>query len=153
GYYLVKIHRWGKDLPEDTILAPDESYKGVQKDVLPEGRYFLNPIFWAYEVHKVIEVPAGQCLVLTRKFGKEIPADRLARGEPPAGDAARGTVAEPLRPGKHRLNPFAYEWKPENAIEIRADQVGVKTLKVGKDPRDLPLAERKNPYVVPKGFR
>ncbi len=153
GYYLVKIHRWGKNLPEDTILAPDESYKGVQKDVLQAGRYFLNPIFWSYEVHKLIEVPPGQCLVLTRKFGKEIPAERLARGEILAAEDEKGIVEKPLGPGKHPLNPYAYEWKLENAIEIKAEQVGVRTLKVGKDPRSLPLAQRKNPYVVPVGYR
>ncbi len=153
GYYLVKIHRWGKNLPEDTILAPDESYKGVQKDVLQAGRYFLNPIFWSYEVHKLIEVPPGQCLVLTRKFGKEIPAERLARGEILAAEDEKGIVEKPLGTGKHPLNPYAYEWKLENAIEIKAEQVGVRTLKVGKDPRSLPLAQRKNPYVVPVGYR
>ena len=39
GRYLVRIHRWGKDLPEGKnysdgeILAPDETYKGVMADV------------------------------------------------------------------------------------------------------------------------
>lgn len=153
GQYVVLIHRWGKDLPQDTILAPDDGYKGVQAAVLPEGRYFINPLFWGHELHKVIDVPAGQCLVLTRKFGKEIPADRLAKGEILAGDDEKGIVGEVLRPGRHRLNPYAYDWKLENAVEVKAEQAGVVTLKVGKDPRSLPLAERKNPYVVPEGYR
>ena len=48
GQYLVRIHLWGKDLPEGEILAPDESYKGVMNEELPEGRYFLNPFAWAF---------------------------------------------------------------------------------------------------------
>ena len=58
GEFLVRIHRWGQDLPEDEIVAKDASYKGVMLDVLGEGRHFLNPIFWTYEFHKIKEVPA-----------------------------------------------------------------------------------------------
>ena len=43
-------------------------------EVLPEGRHFLNPIFWSREKHKVVDVPVGKCLVLTRKFGNRISA-------------------------------------------------------------------------------
>jgi hypothetical protein len=31
--------------------------------------------------------------------------------------------------------------------------VGVRTLKTGKDPKDLPPEKRKSPYVVPAGYR
>jgi hypothetical protein len=47
GKFLVRIHRWGKNLEEGEIIAKDASYKGVMLDVLPEGRHFLNPIFWS----------------------------------------------------------------------------------------------------------
>src|SRR5207302_2974869 len=102
--YLVRISRWGKDLPPDQILAPDESYKGVMKEVGQEGRHFLNPIFWGYEIKDMINVPSGKCLVLTRKFGKEIPPERLARNDVLAEDGERGIVREPLLPGSYRLN-------------------------------------------------
>src|SRR5580704_11059650 len=77
GHFLVKIHLWGKDLPEGAIIAPDDTYKGVQRDVLQEGRHFLNPIVYSYRTEKLLEVPVGQCAVLTRKAGTEISADRL----------------------------------------------------------------------------
>src|SRR6266545_4181760 len=64
GKYLVRIHRWGKDLGPDEIVAPDDSSKGVIKEPLAEGRHFLNPIFWSYEMHTLVTVPPGQCLVL-----------------------------------------------------------------------------------------
>ncbi len=164
GHYLVRIHRWGKDLGRGTsysdgeILAPDESYKGVMADVLPEGRYFLNPFFWSSEVHPMIEVPAGKVLVLTRMYGNPIPADRLAAGDFLARDdgqgvVERGIVAEVLRPGKYRLNPYAYTWKLEDAVEVGAGEVGVLTLKVGDDPTKLKPDPNRSPYVVPEGFR
>ncbi len=164
GHYLVRIHRWGKDLAPGTsysdgeILAPDESYKGVMVDVLPEGRYFLNPFIWSYEVQPMIDVPAGKVLVLTRMYGQAIPPDRLAAGDFLARDdgqgvVERGIVAEVLRPGKYRLNPYAYTWKLEDAVEVGAGEVGVLTLKVGDDPTKLKPDLKRGPYVVPEGFR
>ncbi len=153
GKFVVRIHKWGKDLPPDAIVAPDDSYKGVMQDVRAEGRSFLNPIFWSYEVHDMVTVPTGQCLVLTRQTGKPIPAERLAAGDILAREDERGIVGEVLRPGSYRLNPYVYKWKAVPAVEIGFNQVGVRTLKVGKDPRQLPAEQRRSPYVVPAGYR
>jgi regulator of protease activity HflC (stomatin/prohibitin superfamily) len=150
--YLVRIHKWGKDLPADEILAPNDSYKGVLFNVDPEGRYFLNPVFWSYEIHEIVKVPPGQCLVLTRKHGKRIPPERLARGEILAEEGERGILRDVYLPGSYRLNPYAFSWQPVKATEIGADQVGVRNLKVGKDPRELPPAAF-NKYTVPAGYR
>ena len=81
GKYLVRVHRWGKNLPEDEMVAPDDSYKGVMLEVSQEGRHFLNPIFWGYEIHDLVNVPTGKCLVETRKYGRDIPGARLAKGD------------------------------------------------------------------------
>src|SRR4051794_14550885 len=63
GKFLVRVHRWGKDLPEGAILAPSDSYKGVMLEVLPEGRHFLNPIFWEHpRLEDIIRVPPGKAL-------------------------------------------------------------------------------------------
>lgn len=159
GSFLVRVHRWGKDLPQGKsysdgeILAPDDSYKGVMADVSPEGRYFLNPFIWSYELHPMIDVPAGKVLVLTRMYGAPIPPERLAAGDFLAQDGERGIVADVLRPGKQRINPYAYTWKLEDAVEVGAGEVGVLTLKAGKDPADLPPDPKRGPYVVPEGYR
>ena len=156
GEFLVKIDLWGKELPEDEIVAPDSTYKGIQKEVLPEGRHFLNPLLCTYERHTLLEVPAGKCAILTRKAGKEIDPDRRARGEflveqEEGEDSERGIVREPLRPGKHRINPYVYSYDLVSAVEIKANQVGVRTLRWGKDPRQL--RRRESAYVVPEGYR
>jgi regulator of protease activity HflC (stomatin/prohibitin superfamily) len=154
GEFLVRIHLWGEPLSEDTLIAPDEDYKGVQKDVLPEGRHFINPLAWSYERRPMLEVPVGKCAVLTRLFGDKIPADRLARGDFLVGgeDAVpveRGIVREPLLPGKYRINPYAYKFELFDAVQIHAGEIGVRTLKVGKDFKN----NNASPYVVPDGFR
>jgi len=164
GNYLVRIHRWGKDLPENQLVAPDDSYKGVMLNVEgQEGRYFLNPLIWSYEILERVDVPTGKCLVLTRKFGKDIPKDRLAQGqvlvsrdEEEINDERgmfRGIVREVVLPGRHPLNPYAYSWESVDAINIGPDQVGVRILKVGKDPRELPIDPKQPRYVLPDGYR
>lgn len=161
GKFLVRIHKWGTDLPEGEIIAPDETYKGVMLEVLPEGRHFLNPLFWDYEVGDMVNVPPGECLVLTRKFGTEIPPERLVEGgdilarhdpeQPHQGE--RGIVKDVLTPASYRLNQFAYSWEPTKAVEIKISQVGVRTLRVGKDPATLKENDQRGPYVVPAGYR
>jgi len=149
--FLVKINLWGKDLPEGEIVAPDSSYKGIQRELLSEGRHFLNPILYTYESHAIVNVPSGQCAVLTRKSGVEIDDERRAAGDYFAGAGERGIVHDVLLPGKHRLNPYEYDYKLENAVSIESNQVGVKVLKYGKDP--AMLKDRVSVYVVPKGYR
>jgi hypothetical protein len=153
GKVVVKIQRWGKDLPEDEIVKPDESYKGVMVEPLSEGRWFLNPIFWAYKVHDIVKVPPGECLVLTRKFGKPIPSERLAEGDILAREGERGILAETLTPGNYRLNPYAYDWQLVKAVDVGVNQVGVRILKMGKDPRTRPPDRKRSPYVVSRGYR
>jgi hypothetical protein len=159
--FLVKINRWGKDLPEGEIVAPDSSYKGIQRKVLTEGRHFLNPLLYGYEKRDVLQVPEGQCAVLTRKAGTEIPSSDKTRGVFLAdgefdqfADKApgqRGILEKALPPGKYYVNPYEYSHELVKAVEVRADQVGVRVLKWGNDPRAQVGAA--SPYVVPDGFR
>jgi hypothetical protein len=161
GKFLVRIHRWGKNLPEDEIVARDASYKGVMLDVLGEGRHFLNPIFWTYELHSIKEVPAGRCLVRTRKFGTQIPDERMAQGDILARqnnegnpfEGERGILRDVLPPGSYRINPHAYSVEEIPAVEIGVNQVGVRTLKVGDDPRNMPPDPSLGSYVVADGYR
>ncbi len=152
-HFLVRIHLWGEDLGEDEIIAPDEQHKGVMEEVYKEGRYFLNPIIWDYQIHNATIVPAGHFLVLTRKFGKPIPPERVARGEILAGPGERGIVPEIKGPGKYYINPHAYDVAEYDAVPIRAGQVGVRTLLWGKDPHELKRGAGENLYVVKEGYR
>lgn len=157
--FVVVTHRWGKQLPDGELVAPDESYKGIQRRVLAEGRHFLNPLFYTVEVHPVIRVPAKFCGVLIRKSGVEMSAERKARGEflvrgaldLEAADAPgeRGIIEQVLGPGKYRLNPYVYDVEIVPAVEIESQQVGVKILRWGADPP----GDRPYPYIVRDGER
>jgi hypothetical protein len=157
--FLVLTHRWGKPLPSGEIIAPDASYQGIQRAVLPEGRYFLNPFYFTSEVHEVVRVPAKFCAVLIRKAGVDISPERKIRGEFLArGEldlearrdmGERGILEQILGPGKYRINPYEYEVEIVPAVEIESQQVGVKILRWGKDPAGAANFR----YVVEDGER
>jgi hypothetical protein len=166
GKFLVVTHLWGKDLPDGEIVAPDPSYKGIQRDVLPEGRHFLNPLFYSYERHDILEIPPGYCAVVTHKAGAEIAPERRARGEflvekdKQGRLSERGILREVLLPGRHRLNPYVFSVEVDEKTRkpklvpmtrVQRNQVGVRTLRYGKDPSAL--KGRKSRYVVPEGYR
>ena len=46
GQIAILTKKTGKNLPSDRILADSLAYKGIQLDVLPEGRFFRNPYTW-----------------------------------------------------------------------------------------------------------
>ena len=80
GQIAVLMKKTGKDLPPEAILSPGPEYKGIQADVLPEGRYFRNPWTWEWKYFRAMDIPAGKFGVLVRKFGKDLPAGEI----PPA---------------------------------------------------------------------
>ena len=129
GQIAVLLKKTGKDLPPEAILAPGPEYKGIQEDVLPEGRYFRNPWTWEWRYAKAIDIPAGKFGVLVRKFGKDLPeGEILAKDE-----STKGIVRDVLGTGKHRINPYAYEVKLYDDITIKPGHVGVVTELTGDD--------------------
>ena len=143
----ILIHKTGKNLPADQILAASPDQKGIQLEVLPEGRYFKNPYSWGWEMGKITDIPAGRLGVMTRLFGKDLPA-----GEIIAREGTKGIVPEVLRPGKYRINFYAYEVELYDAISIQPGSAGVVTSLVGADVfgQNLP-PEARNKFLVGKG--
>ncbi|HAS81909.1 MAG TPA: hypothetical protein DCS43_04350 [Verrucomicrobia bacterium] len=43
GEIAVLIHKTGKNLPPEQVIATNATWKGIQLEVLTEGRYFYNP--------------------------------------------------------------------------------------------------------------
>ncbi len=146
----ILIRKTGKDLPSGQILALHEGEKGIQSDVLPEGRYFKNPYVWDWKIARATDIPAGKLGVKTRLYGEDLgPGDIIASGE-----NTKGIVGEVLTPGKYRINPFAYSVELFDAISIKPGSVGVVTSLVGKDMlnSDIP-AELRNQMLVAEGMK
>ena len=142
--FAVLVRKTGQDLPTGRILAVNEGEKGVQLEVKPEGRYFRNPYVWDWEIHPMTDIPPGRLGVMTRLFGEE-----LSHGKIIATESSKGILPEVLRPGKYRLNPYAYHVEQFDAISIRPGHVGVVTRLIGKDVLSNPSdAELKNDFLV-----
>jgi len=145
GELAVMIAKTGKELPAGTIIAPDKDYKGIQLDVLSEGRYFRNPLFWDWQIQEITTIPAGNVGVLTRRYGKDISAEDLSKGKLFADETEKGLLREVLKPGNYRFNLFAYDVEIFPAVEVPAGFVGIVTELAEKSPAD------KNSFVVKEG--
>lgn len=144
GEIAMLIRKTGKDLPSGEIIAQQPDQKGIQLEVLPEGRYFRNPYTWDWKISRITEVPAGKLAVVTRLFGKDLPPGQII-----AGDGEKGILADILRPGRHRINPYAYRIELADAVTIRAGHVGVTTSLVGKDGLNIKLPDdERNTFLV-----
>lgn len=149
GEIAVLIRKTGSDLPPGQILSMEEGQKGIQLAVLPEGRYFRNPYSWDWQIHPIVDIPAGKLGVRTRLYGEDLP-----NGEIIATDNTKGILGEVLTPGKHRVNPYAYHVEQFDAITIRAGHVGVTTSLVGADMLSQPDAVAEaNTFLVPEEMK
>ena len=129
GEIAILLKKTGKNLPVDRIIADSPEYKGIQPDVLPEGRFFRNPYVWGWTIVKATDIPAGKFGVLVRKYGKDLPGGKIIAPD----DSYKGIVREVLGTGKHRINPYAYEVKLFDDIKIAPGHVGVVTSLCGDD--------------------
>jgi hypothetical protein len=117
----VVIAKSGDPLPAGQILA-SKGQRGVQEEVLGEGRHFLNPILYETSLHAVITIPPGKVGVITSKVGTKLP-----EGEFLAQPGQMGIQRNVLGPGKYRVNPYGYNIDTVNAISIPIGFVGVVT--------------------------
>ncbi len=150
GKIAVLIRKTGENLPPGQVIALEEGQKGIQLAVLPEGRYFRNPYTWSWKIEDITDVPAGRLAVMTRLYGAELPPGKIIA----ENEGQRGIVKEILRPGKYRINPYAYDVADFKAIDIQPGYVGVVTALTGKDVLNNDLAaDKRNTFMVDPGMK
>ncbi len=140
----ILIRKTGENLAPDEIIATRPGQKGIQLEPLPEGRYFYNPYTWDWRFEKVTTIPAGKLGVVTRLYGKDLPA-----GEIIAPEGYKGIAARTLGPGKYRINRFAETVDIFDAITISPGHVGVVAHLEGLDPLHGEIPDdMKNVFIV-----
>lgn len=115
----------GKQLPPGQILA-EKGQKGIWREVLGEGRHFLNPILYAREIREVVIIVPGKIGIVTSKVGEDLPD-----GEFLAAEHQKGIWRKALGPGKYRMNPYGYTIDLADAISIPIGYAGVITSQSG----------------------
>ncbi len=137
----VIIAKTGDDLPAGQILA-QKGQKGVQAEVLGEGRHFLDPIRYERTIMPVTMIPPGKVGVVTSKVG-----DNLPPGEFLADANQKGIWRRVLGPGKYRFNPIGYNIEIVDAISIPIGYAGVVTSLSGEQTAAGAFAEAKQKGV------
>jgi regulator of protease activity HflC (stomatin/prohibitin superfamily) len=157
AYHMgILVRKTGKDLANTDVVAPDDSYKGVQKEVLDVGRYFFryDPYNWAWEIKKQVEIPDKKLGVRIRVFGDDLPYGEFLAHD----DAQKGIVPGVLLPGRYPINPYLYTVEEHDPQIVPAGSKGVVINRAGKIPshpddywQDSDKTHQK--LLVKKGFR
>ena len=156
-HIAVLIKKTGKDIENSDTVAPDDQHKGVQLEVLTEGRYFYNPYFYDWNVYPMVEIPDGKMGIRIRLYGKNLPYSHFVA----TGEDQKGIVEDVLRPGRYPLNAtvsfggklsrerqdFVEIVELHDPISIPAGYKGVVTNLAG------PIPDNPNTVLVEKGFR
>ncbi|MBN1671141.1 MAG: hypothetical protein JXR37_08925 [Kiritimatiellae bacterium] len=133
GDFVVVVKKTGADLRNEQLLAPDAEHKGVQVEVLKEGRHFRNPFHWAWTEPKAAPlIPQGEVGIQVRKHGTPLPPGQILA----LSGEQKGIVPGVLTPGRYYLNPYAYAVETFGMVKIEPGYVGIVTLQVGSRPSD-----------------
>ncbi len=140
GQLGLVTKRVGVIPPPGTILvSKDDNYKGVQREVLVPGEYYLNPLAVEVDIIDAVVIPKGQVGIVTKRVGKMPPEGTILVE---ADDKFQGIQRQPLQPGIHYVNPFEKDVKIIPAVVVPDGKVGVQIAKTGKPkPYDQLLAK------------
>jgi hypothetical protein len=131
----------GLPLEPGQILAR-EGQQGIREETLGEGRHFLNPVFYEWEIVHVTLVDPGKVAIITSKVG-----EKLDEGEFIAERGQKGIWRSVLGPGKYRMNPHGYNIEVVDAISIPIGYAGVITSLSGEQAESGQFAEEKQKGV------
>lgn len=126
GYMAIVTAKTGATPAGDHILVK-RGEKGIWEEVLPEGRHFLDPIAYDWEIVPALTIPLGKIGIVTAKVGRELPAGEIIA----ANRDCKGIWRDVLGPGTYRLNPLGYNVRIDDAINIPIGYVGIVTAQTG----------------------
>jgi regulator of protease activity HflC (stomatin/prohibitin superfamily) len=144
GEFCPLLRKTGKEISNRDVLAPTGEYKGPQFEILKEGRHFRNPYTWYWpRPMPATVVPPLKVGVMVRRYGEPLEVGQVIV----RSDKQKGILADPLGPGRHYVNLWAYDVEIHDMVRIEPGFMGVVTGLVGKDPADP------NVFVVKEGER
>lgn len=130
-HIAILTRKTGKDLENGEEIAPTDQHKGLQIEVLSEGRHFRNPWNWDWDVVPQVEIPQGKLGVRVRLYGEDLPyAEIIAWNE-----NQKGIVPRILNPGRYPYNAWVVG-TPRRADDNYAEHI-----------------ELFDPVVIPAGFK
>ncbi len=126
GYMAVITAKTGTT-PKPGVILVERGEQGIWKDVLGEGRHFLDPIRYDIKICRATTIPLGKIGIVTSKIGKELPPGEIIAPD----HESKGIWRDVLGPGVYRLNPEGYSIELADAINIPIGYVGIVTSQTG----------------------
>ena len=137
GQVAVLIRKTGEDLKNGEEVAPDDTHKGVQRELLAEGRHWRNPYTWDWQVIDQTTIPNGKLGLLVSLTGEDLPGGEFLASVDAEGEAtSKGIVPGVLKPGRYPINPYLYQVIEADPQTINAGFKGIKTNLSGPMPGD-----------------
>lgn len=142
-HFAVLTRKTGIDLTNDQEISPDATlkkavHKGLQREVLPEGRYFYNCYHWNWKIYPMVEIPADSMGVRIRLYGEDLPpGDFMSTSE-----KHKGIIQEVLKPGRYAINALVIDRitkKPIGPPRYKSDYIEI--------------IELWEPKVIPAGYK
>lgn len=127
GYMAIVTAKSGRPPQAGTILV-ERGEKGIWREVLAEGRHFLNPVTYDVRIMPAVTIPLGKVGIVTAKVGKELPPGEIIA----ADTSGKGVWRDVLGPGTYRLNPEGYKVEITDAMSIPIGYIGIVTSQTGK---------------------
>ena len=127
GYMAVITAKTGTT-PKPGVILVERGEQGIWKDVLGEGRHFLDPVRYDIKICRATTIPLGKIGIVTSKIGKELPPGEIIAPD----HESKGIWRDVLGPGVYRLNPEGYSIELADAINIPIGYVGIVTSQTGK---------------------
>ena len=148
GEMAVLIRKTGLDITNGDEIAPTPDHKGIQREVLAEGRHFYNPYTWSWQVDKQIEIAPGDMGIKISLTGVDLGyGDFLAKVNEKGEATTKGIMPGVLNPGRYPINPYLYAVEIQKPVTIPAGFKGIVTNLAA------PLAEDPNKLLVKPGER
>ncbi len=139
AYHIAVLTRkTGIDMPNSAELAPDETFKGLQRDVLTEGRYYYNPYGWDWDVVPQVEIPPGKLGVRIRLYGDDLKYGKIIAEK----ETDKGIVPNVLRPGRYAINAIVVDGVTKELISPQREKDNF-----------VEIIELYDPVKIPAGYR
>ncbi|MDD3155294.1 MAG: SPFH domain-containing protein [Victivallaceae bacterium] len=108
GKFAVLVRKFGRD--SGTIIAANDASRGILPGVLGTGRHRINPHAYEVRLFDDIRIMPGNVGVVTSLTGADVfsgvPNDFTVQDGFLVQRGRKGVIAEVLKEGTHRVNPF-----------------------------------------------
>lgn len=139
AHIAVLTTKIGTDLKNGQEVAPDDLHKGLQLEVLSEGRYLKNPYVWNWKVYPMVEIPGDKMGVRVRLYGEDLPYGHFIATD----EKHKGIVKEVLKPGRYAINAMVID-------RVSKQEIGNANRSRRSDY--VEIVELWDPKVIPAGY-